>query len=122
VIQVDEILNDADVCSAFLIQRVTGQFAIGGWQANPVQNIPSFGAVRNSTGKEIAMLPEADQVSELLTFRSVNQMFVTNEANSETSDLLTWPYPGGDQYRVLLVKNYSEQGFWLALATRMAGS
>lgn len=118
MIQVDEILNDFDLCSQFSVIRTTGKFAAGGWQTNPSQQIDTIGATRNANGKEIRMLPEADQVLEVLSFRSITQMFPTTLAGSQTSDVLVFQ---GDQYRILMVKNYSEQGYYLALATRLAG-
>ena len=121
MIDVSDILNDADVCSSFTIQRQTGVFALGGFTLNPPQTIPAFGAVRNTSGKELDMVPEGDRNKELLTFRSVTQMFETNAQNSQVSDVLIWPAVGGDQYSVLAVKNYSEQGQWYAVATRTEG-
>jgi hypothetical protein len=119
VIDVSEVLNDADVSSAFIINRTTGQFGPGGWQAKgPPQMIQAFGAARNTSGKELEMVPEGDRVSEMITFRSATQMYVTNASGSATSDVLTWL---GDNYRVYVVKNYSEQGYFLAIAARTAG-
>jgi hypothetical protein len=119
MIDISEILNDQDVCSDFQIIRTKGKFAAGGWQSDPSVTIQSFGAVRNTAGKELDMVPEADRTRELLTFRTVDQIFVTGEVNSEISDILLFQ---GASYRVLTANNYSEQGYWLAIATRMAGN
>ena len=59
-----------------------------------------------------------DRVNEMITFRSATQMYETNYAGSATSDVLTWL---GDNYRVYVVKNYSEQGYYLAIAARKSG-
>lgn len=118
MIQVDEILNDPDLCSQFQIVRTTGANGIGGWIKNEPTTITTIGAVRNSSGGEIEMIPEADQVHEPLTFRTVEPMFTTSVQNSATSDVLVFR---GDRYRVLSVKNYVEQGYWQAVATRMIG-
>jgi hypothetical protein len=118
VIDVSEVLSDADVSSAFIINRTTGQFGPGGWQTNQTQQINAFGAVRNTSGKELDMVPEGDRVNEMITFRSATQMYETNYAGSATSDVLTWL---GDNYRVYVVKNYSEQGYYLAIAARKSG-
>jgi hypothetical protein len=119
MIDVSEILLDSDLCSAFSILRTTGNYVEGGWASDQPVTINSQGAVRNTSGKELEMLPEADRAAELLSFRSVDRMYTTNAAGMMTSDVLVYQ---GDQYRVILVKNYSDQGYWLAVATRMAGS
>jgi len=119
MIQVDEILDDFDVCSAFTIFRKTGNFVAGGWQQATAVVIPALGAIRNANGREIEMTPEADRVHELLTFRSTTQMFVTNGAGAMTSDVLQYQ---DSNFRVLAVKNYSDQGYWWAIAARMTGN
>jgi len=119
MIDVSEVLNDPDVCSVFTIQRNPGTYAIGGWQAGQPVTIQAYGAVRNTSGKEVEMVNEGDRVREMMTFRSTTPMYVTSSVQGATSDVLTWQ---GDQYRVLAVKNYSEQGYYLAVAGRMLGS
>jgi hypothetical protein len=116
MIDVSEIVNDTDVCSNFTILRQSGQFAAGGWQANPPQQIIALGAVRNTSGRELEMIPPGDRVHEMLTFRSATQMYVTN--TSGTSDVLQYQ---DSYFRVLAVKNYSDQGVWVAIAARKEG-
>lgn len=118
-IDVSDIVNDSDLGSNFVIQRSTGSFQFGGWQPDAPQNIQAFGPVRNTSGKELKMVPEGDQASELLTFHSTTRMFITSATGNQTSDVLQWQ---NDLYRVITVKNYSEQGYWLAIASRIAGN
>jgi len=119
VIEVDDIVNDPDLSESFTITRTTGTYQIGGWVKNVPQVIQAYGAVRNTSGKEIEMVPEADRIKNTLTFRSTVPMFETNEANNEISDILTFH---GDDYRILAVKDYSSQGYYLAVATIMGGA
>lgn len=118
MIDVIDGITDADVASPFTIQRNPGQFAAGGWQANAAQVIQAFGAVRNTKGRELDMVPAADRVHELATFRSTSPMYDTDAVKGITSDVLTWQ---GSQYRVVVVKQYQEQGYYLAIAARMSG-
>lgn len=123
MISVAEMLQDPDLCSPFTILRSTGSWVAGVWTPNGTrQAIQSYGAVRNSTGKELALLPEGDRPKEALTFETVDQLFAANLVNSQISDYLQYPANTGDEYKILKVKNYSEQGYWMALATRVKAS
>lgn len=118
MIDVSEVVSDPDLCSSFTILRTTGTFEAGGWVPNTPTVISAFGAVRNTSGKEVDMIPEADRIHESITIRTVTQIFETSEDLSQTSDIFQWQ---GDKYRLMNVKNYSEQGYWFALGVRMAG-
>jgi hypothetical protein len=118
VLYIGSVVGNPDICSSFTILRTTGQFAPDGWQPNAPTFISAYGAVRNVSGKEISMLPEADRVHEAVTVRTTTQLFVTNEDNDQVSDVLQWQ---GAKYRLLNVRNYSEQGYWFAMGVRMAG-
>lgn len=119
MIEVSELLNDPDLCESFTITRTTGTFQIGGWQKNVPQVIQAYGAVRNTSGKELEMVPEADRIKNTLTFRTVFPLYTTNEQLGQVSDVLTFH---GEDYRILAVKDYSQQGYFLAIATIMKGS
>ena len=119
MIEVIEVLNDPDLCSSWTVQRNYGQYAAGGWQTTKVTTIQAYGAVRNLQGRQIEMVPEADRVHELMTFRSTTPMYVTDAAQGITSDIITWQ---GSQYRVSAVKQYQEQGYVLAIGARLAGA
>ena len=123
MIEVYEILQDFDLCSSFTIIRTTGSFVGGGWQPNAPKTIPALGAVRNVGGKQLEQLPEEDRNGEILSFRSLTQMFTTTtnnaDGNMQTSDVLLYQ---GSHYRVISSKNYIEQGYWLAMASRMEGT
>ncbi len=119
MINVGDLVIDPDLCSNFTILRTTGSFKLGGWVKDPVVTIASYGAVRNSNGKELEMLPEADRPKNALTFRTAFPLYVTTEQGSMLSDILVFH---GEQHRILTVKDYSEQGYWFAMAVRMEGN
>jgi hypothetical protein len=123
MIDVSELLNDPDLCSEFTIERPTGKFAMGGWQAGDPEIIPAYGAVRNLSGNEIQQLPEADRVLDVLSVRSVTPMNGSTtgnaDGNAQTSDIIIW---NGSRYRVVRTRDYSEQGYYYAEASRMEGN
>lgn len=123
IIDLSEVVEDPDLAEPFTIIRTSGQFGAGGWLADTPQNITAFGVVSVATPKEIADLPvEADKIKEVRAFWSTTPMFVTNAvgvAAGATSDVLVWQ---GVQYRVLALPDYSNRGYYKALAIRMAGN
>ena len=119
MINVSDIVIDPDLASAFTIERTTGQFAIGGWAKNTPTFIESTGDVRNTSGKELEMIPEADRPKNALTVRTLSPLYVTSEQNYMTSDIIIFH---GERHRIITVKDYDEQGYWYAVAVRMAGN
>jgi hypothetical protein len=119
MIDLSEVVNDPDMSEPpFQIIRSIGQFAAGGWQVVSTQTISAYGIVSVATPKEINMLPEGDRASEVRSFWSTAPMYVTNGANSQTSDILVWE---NTKYRILTEPQYDNRGYWKALATRMLG-
>jgi hypothetical protein len=119
MIDLIDVLQDSDLCSAWQIQRNSGYDGAGGWVSNPPQTVQMFGAARVATAREIMAVPAADQVHEMLSFYSTQPIYVTDAARGGTSDVIVFQ---GGQYRVLSVQNFSEQGFYVATAARMAGA
>jgi hypothetical protein len=119
VINVADIVEDPDLASSFTIQRTTGSFQIGGWQKNAPTFIQALGDVRNTGGKELDMLPEADRPKNALSFRTTFPLYVTTEMDYLMSDILIFH---GEHYRVLTTRDYSEQGYFFAIGERMEGN
>lgn len=118
-IDLSNVVTSPDLdAQPFTINRTTGAFAQGGWQANAPTAIPAFGVISTATAKDLDMVPEGDRVRESLVFYNVQQIFVTNAQNSQISDVLVWK---GVQYRVYFVADYSTYGFWKAIACRKLG-
>ncbi len=114
-----EVIEDSDLGEDFTIQRNPGFFGQGGWSATTPEIIQAFGPVTVATEEDIAMIPEADRVTEMRMFFSSCPMYVTNAAKNITSDILIWC---NEQYRILRVARYGNHGYWCAIAARMAGN
>jgi hypothetical protein len=117
--ELQEVTDDPDLAEPFTISRQTGVFAEGGWQTTP-QDIQVFGVVTVATQKELQMIPEGDRVSGARMFFCSQAMYVTNEENGITSDILIW---NTHKYRVAAVGQFQNRGgFYYAIAQRMAGN
>jgi len=115
-VDLSRVVNNSRIAENWVIQRGTaGQFAAGGWQESRT-SIPAYGIVSVADAKTLDQLPEGDRVREAMIFHSTTQMFVTNAANNQTSDLIQW---NNDQYRVIKVADYATRGFWWAIAGRI---
>jgi hypothetical protein len=118
-VDLSEVVSDPDLAESFTITRNTGAFGSGGWIPNAPTVIPAYGIVSVAKQADLDAIPEADKISEAMVFHSTQEMFITNAAGSATSDTLQWQ---GTNYRVYSVANYSNRGYWKAIATKMAGS
>ena len=86
------------------------------------QVIPFSGVVLPASAEEIMQLPEGDRSTSMMTFFSVQEMFVTHVDNGQgyagTSDELEWR---SERYRITNVNQYSDYGYFKAYGVLMEG-
>jgi hypothetical protein len=117
----DEVVLDADLAEAYTIIRSNGKFVMGGWQDTKT-TIPGFGVVTVARPNEIQMLPEGDRNSEVRAFYSAQPLYETRDNPQEgtgVSDILVW---NGFKYRVMVVPEYGNRGYWKAIAAKMSAA
>lgn len=117
-IDLSDVVSSNDFAEPFTIRRSSGSFVAGGW-SQTTTDIAALGVVSIARDKDLDSLPEGDKVKEAIVVHSTQEMMLTNLANSRTSDLLIWM---GQSYRVLSVANYSNRGYYKAIAERILGS
>ena len=110
-----EVISDPDLVAPqqYVILRSTGAWVAGGFQST-VSTIQQFGPVQQASNKEVAMLPEADRVSEVRSFWSTVPIYTTNTTGA--SDILVY---ADVQHRVLQTYYEDGSGYWKALATQL---
>ncbi len=117
----DEVVLDADLAEAYTIIRSNGKFVMGGWQ-DTKQTLQGFGVVTVARPSEIQMLPEGDRNSEVRAFYSAQPLYETRDNFQEgtgVSDILVW---NGFKYRVMVVAEYGNRGYWKAIAAKMSAA
>jgi hypothetical protein len=117
MIDVSEVVNDPDLAQEFTILRSSGSYLNGVFQSSTTP-IQGFGVVTVATAREIEMVPEGDRVTGMMSFHS-NQPILGTRANggaTGASDILLWH---GEKYRVLAIWNWSDYGYYDAIASRM---
>lgn len=128
MVDLTDVVNDADLGEPFTVQRSQGgYFGAGGWSDNYV-SLNMFGIISIADDKTVDALPEADRIHEVITIRSAEPVYVTrlsaNDGGPATSDIVIYQGPTAPwgTYRVIRRGNYASRGFWRATATRMAGA
>lgn len=123
MIDISELMSDADFCQPFTIVRSTGAFVAGVWQ-DISTNVNSYGAMQPAGDREINMVPEGDRVTGMVALWSSQPLYTTgtnggSDPTAHISDVVVWH---GQNYRVLAVRPWYDNGYWKAVATRMAGA
>jgi hypothetical protein len=116
-LDVSEVVLSSEFAEAFSVARGSGEFQAGGW-SQQTSTVPLYGVVNPATARQLEMLPEGDRPTEALVFFCTKPLYVTSQDRGGTSDVITWR---SEQYRILSVMNYSNRGYYMAIAERMAG-
>lgn len=117
-IDLSDVVSDPDMAETFTILRSKGGFVSGGWEDSR-SSIAGYGVVSVAEQKDLNMLPEGTQVSEARVFHSIQNMILINETNLNLSDILVW---NGVKYLAHKSADYSNFGYYRAIAVRMEGS
>lgn len=115
LMDLNDVVSDADIAEPFVILRSTGAFVAGGYQSAPA-SIPSFGVISQPNGIELEQVPEGDRAKGAIVVHTQAPIYQTNPTG--TSDIVVWY---GDQYRVVKVYQYQNRNYYHAIAVRMSG-
>jgi len=120
MIDLSMVVNANEFAQPYQIVRSNGgSYVDGVWTPN-TETVQGFGTITPATPKQIEMLPEGDVVTSAMAFHSEAPIFTTRENGEDgqpgSSDILVWR---GKNLRVLQVLEYSDYGYFLAIATRM---
>lgn len=120
MIDISEVINDPDLMQTFTALRSSGTFGPGGF-ASTTTTITMSGVVTVAREKDLVLVPEGDRVQGAMVFYSTAEIFVTHADGTTqgASDVLVWK---GHTYRVLSVAEYSDYGYYKAIAVRTLGA
>jgi hypothetical protein len=116
-----EVCDDSDIGEPFTILRSNGIFVAGGFSSTTT-TIAAWGIVTVAKPKELDMIPEGDRQNEVRAFYVTQPLYVTRDNAVEgtgVSDVLVW---NNIQYRVMVEPQYSNRGYWKALATKLTAA
>ena len=123
MINVSEVVNDADFAQDFKIMRSSG----GSWKAgvwvNAVETVCGYGVIQPATAEELDQVPEGDRVKGMLSFHSEEPLFETHTKSSNdkfagTSDIICHRE---QKYRLVKVFPWEDFGYYKAIGARISG-
>lgn len=114
-IDVSDIVNDIDLAFNFTLLRYQGTFQLGGYNEIS-ESITFWGPVQPSSNEDTLMVSEADRITGMFTFWCEQQLFNTSPVG--TGDVILW---NNQQYRILAVKPWAQNGYYRAVGSRLSG-
>ena len=131
LIDVGELMNDQDFCQHFQVKRTdpnSGQWVPGGFDQQ-VDTLDFYGISQVADPRTIAMIPESDRVLGARVFWSNEPIYETQAA--PTAGSTVDPQQGvisdslvfhGEDWKVVHVWGWQDNGYWKALAVRKRGA
>ena len=123
-LKVKRVMRSNMLKQTFIVHRKIGRWEAGRFIQDKEMHLPFIGVVENLNPKEVIPTPAGDKIAGQMAFYSNNAMYTTHayeypDTNaSGTSDEIEWQ---GDRYRILTVNDYSDYGYYMALAVYMEG-
>lgn len=123
-IQISELISDPDFAQAFTVTRTAGQWVSGVFTNDQPVYIPFIGVIEPMKTQDMLMFPEGDNIRGLVNVYTIEPIYTTrlDESTGTSgafSDEITWQ---GEQYKIIQVQNYSDFGYYKAIAARKLGA
>lgn len=125
MINVIELISDPDFAQQFTVKRSTGTWVDGRFVSENY-TLCLFGVIQPLTTRELEQVPEGDRVSGGIKIYTTSNdpIYTTRLLNTSTdagalSDEIKW---GNEWWKILSVKNFSDNGYFYSVATRKKGA
>lgn len=122
MINVSRIVNNPNFSQSFNVTRSTGAWVSGRFQSVS-EELEFYGSIQPLTTRDIQMLPFGDTITGGIKVYSQEPLHVTRLNDAETagavSDEITW---NNENYKVVQISQYSDYGFYKAIAVRKRGA
>jgi hypothetical protein len=106
----------------FLVIRSQGSFVGGRWTEGTPLQITMRGIVTVMSERELAQIPEGDQIKGAMKFCSKDPIYATHKDGTTTSgisDQIVWQ---GERYKIFQVAPWVDYGFYQAAGERIKGA
>ena len=117
-INVSELINDPDFAQKFTIERSEQGVFVDGLYVSNKKTFDITGIVQPYSPKTVEYTQNGDVVSGEIKIWSKQIIYTTRgeKDNNGTSDIIIYK---GEKYKVNLVKDWEEHGYWSAVAKRI---
>ncbi len=127
MINLAEVVDDPDLATTFIVVRATGMFSTTGltageWVPTHTAGIDCVGVVNpNPKPDALLALPEGLRGKQAIQVFTRTRLYLGDGENEsgDTTDYIQW---NGELWKVALLKNWSDFGFWQAIATQSGRS
>lgn len=123
MISLADIAADPDFAQPYTVSRRSGTFAVGKFNVTATSGIAFYGIIQPASDEDLAMVPEGDRTTGMMSFISQQQMYKTNgealtgNATLYLGDLITW---NGQVYKIVVTTPWVDFGFWKAIGARQS--
>jgi len=124
MINVSELITDPDFAQSFSVIRSAGNWADGDFVAT-TETLSMTGSIQPMNSKEMEQWPEGDRLKGLCKVYTLEQLHTTSVdsttygADGMLSDELSWQ---GQRWKILQSNDYSDFGYYKAIAVRKQGA
>lgn len=119
MIDLSSIVVDPRFAQTFTVKRFSGAWNAGRWEQNSI-NITMTGTISIASAKQIEFIPEGARIGGEITIHTTvplyNSRNGTDTTEGGTSDIIVWH---GEDYKIYQVNEYSDYGYYFAIAQRM---
>lgn len=116
-INVKRVLSNPKFNTSFTVYRKSGDWLHGKWSGHE-SSIVLRGVIINASPKEVEMFPEGDRIINAITIYTKSEIYTSRGATGGISDDIEW---NGRRYKVMTVNNYSDYGYFKAVAIYTGG-
>lgn len=115
---ISELLSDPDFVTEFTLKTTGGYRDEGGEWIEQQVATDSSGVVQPAASKDTAFLPDGDKWRQVIKVWSISKITPVNKDTPKLGDKIVW---NGKQHRVVNIKDWSQYGYWQAMAVEISG-
>lgn len=117
MIDVSELMDDPEFCTDFQLRRISGAFQDEGeWVNGSPVILERLGAIHPASASQLKLLPEGERRDFTIAVYS-DQDILMADGTGIQSDVVIWK---GKTFRVAYSKDWSDNGYWFALAVEFS--
>lgn len=111
-----ELLTDPDFVTDFIVQVAGGERVRGGEFVETLTQEERRGVVQPAAPKDTQYLADGDKSRQVIKIWSAEYLSTSDERVPKLGDKIIWH---DDEHRIVHVKDWSQYGYWQALAVQV---